>query len=426
MDTTLRRGSGQAPRVPPIADMMTTSSSSVSRPLRVGIDGTSWLNRRGYGRFVHQLLEHLVQVDPSVEYTMVIDFDPGSAPPMPAGVRVLQVQTDRSAAHAAAAAGRRSVADMWAVSRTLSNGGFDVIFFPTAYTYVPVHGATPRVVCIHDVIAELFPQYVFPTRQAAMLWRFKLWLARKQAAMFITVSEASRQGITRQWGIPADRIQVICEAAHSFFQPLTPDRSNDGVLRRLGLLDRRYILYVGGISPHKNLAHLIDALAALRRDESMQDVMLVLVGDYTSDAFFSAYEQLRQQRAALNLDEFVLFPGYVDDAELVHLYNSACVFVLPSLMEGFGLPALEAMACGTPVIVSNRGSLPEVVADAGLVFDPDEPEALHGLISQVLTDVDLRARLQCAGPQRAAHYSWTRAALDTLATFQCVAADLVA
>jgi glycosyltransferase involved in cell wall biosynthesis len=392
-----------------------------NRPLRVGIDGTSWLNRRGYGRFVHQLLEHLVLVDPSVDYTMVIDFDRDSAPPIPPGVRVQQVESGRSAAHAAAAHGRRSIADMWAVSRCLIQGKFDVIFFPTAYTYVPVRGPAPRVVVIHDVIAELFPKYAFPTRQAALLWRLKLWMARRQAAMLLTVSESSRRGITRQWGVPPDRIRVICEAAHAFFKPLTPDRSATGALQRLGLLDGRYILYVGGISPHKNLALLIDALATLRRDPSMRDIKLVLVGDYTSDAFYSAYEELRKQRTALQLDEMVLFPGYVEDADLVHLYNGASVFVLPSLMEGFGLPALEAMACGTPVIVSNRGSLPEVVDDAGLIFDPDNPEALQDLLCRVLTDADLRARLQRDGPRRAAYYSWKRAALDTLATLQLVA-----
>jgi glycosyltransferase involved in cell wall biosynthesis len=398
------------------------TAPSLTRPLRVGIDGTSWLNRRGYGRFAHQLLHHLVEEDPRVDYTMVVDFDPADAPTVPDHVRLHRLETTRPAARAAAADGRRSLRDMWAVSHTLARGDFDVIFFPTAYTYVPVFGGTPIAVVIHDVIAEQFPQHVFPTRQAAAFWRMKLWAARRQAAMVMTVSEASRQGIAAHWGIPVERIQVICEAADAVFAPLTPERGEGGVLRRLRLLDRRFVLYVGGISPHKNLGGLIDAVAAARRHPSLSDLMLVLVGDYTSDVFHSAYETLRRQRDTLDLHDAVVFAGYVPDAELVHLYNAAAAFVLPSLLEGFGLPAVEAMACGAPVIVSNRGALPEVVGDAGLVFDPNDRTALQQTLQRVLLEPDLCTRLRHDGPRRAAQYSWQRAARDTLTAFHALVA----
>jgi glycosyltransferase involved in cell wall biosynthesis len=386
--------------------------------LRVGIDATCWLNRRGYGRFAHQLLQHLVEEDGSVDYTLVMDFDPRLAPALPAGVHVHQVETAHPAARAAAAAGRRGVRDMWAVSHALSQGDFDLIFFPTAYTYVPVFTKVPVAVVIHDVIAEHFPQHVFPNRQAALFWRLKLWAARRQAGLLMTVSEASRQGIAAHWNVPQDRIQVICEAADPLFRPIQPDTGPAGILSRLSLLDRRFVLYVGGISPHKNLGGLIDAMAALRQDASLADLVLVLVGDYTSDVFFSAYEQLRRQRDDLKLHDTVVFAGYVPDAELVHLYSAASAFVLPSLMEGFGLPAIEAMACGAPVIVSNRGALPEVVGGAGLVYDPDDARALPQLLRRVLREPDLNARLRRDGPRRAAEYSWRRAARDTLTAFR--------
>jgi glycosyltransferase involved in cell wall biosynthesis len=386
--------------------------------MRIGIDGTCWLNRRGYGRFARELVSGLAALDGGVEYTLVVDFDPARAPAVPPGIRVLPVVTRRPAAQAAAAAGRRSLADMWAISRAISRERFDIVFFPSAYTYVPVIGPGQVVVVVHDVIAEQFPEHVFPTRLASSLWWLKLLAARRQADLVMTVSEASRKGISNRFGIPLNRIVVVSEAADPLFRPLPRDARTQEVLRRFSLLDSRFVLYVGGISPHKNLGTLLEAFARLRGDPTCSDCHLVLVGDYSGDVFYSAYDELRQKTKLLGLGEAVHFTGYVADEDLVHLYSAAEVFVLPSLLEGFGLPVIEAMACGAPVVASRRGALPEVVGSAGLLFDPDRPGDLYDVLRRVLTTTALRDRLRQLGPQRAAEFSWERAAQQALSAFR--------
>ncbi|MBI4516693.1 MAG: glycosyltransferase family 4 protein [Deltaproteobacteria bacterium] len=385
--------------------------------MRVGIDGACWLNRRGYGRFTRELVAAMVPLDRSVEYTLLFDFDAADAPPAPEGVRVVRIPTRRPGARSAAADGRRSLRDLWLTSRAISRERFDVVFFPSAYTYVPVTGPGRIAVVIHDVIAEELPQQVFATRRAAAQWRLKLLAARAQADLVVTVSEASRQGIARRFGITAQRMLVISEAANGCFRPLPHDQRMLALLARLGLVDQRFVLYVGGISPHKNLAALLDAFAALRAQPEYADYRLVLAGDFSGDVFYSAHAALRQQSARLHLDGTVCFTGYVEDEDLALLYNAAAAFVLPSLQEGFGLPAIEALACGTPVLVSARGALPEIVAEAGLLFEPERPGELLAALQRITGDGELRANLRQRGPQRAAQFRWERAGQDLLHAF---------
>ncbi len=181
--------------------------------MRVGIDGACWLNRRGYGRFARGLLTSLAALSSDIEYTLAVDFDPAAAAPIPAGMRVLRIPVRRPATQAAAASGRRSLRDLWITSRAFSRERFDLIFFPSAYTYVPVFGPGRVAVVIHDVIPEQFPQEVFPTRAAATNWRLKLLAARWQADLVMTVSEASKRGIMEHFGTAGDRIAIISAAA---------------------------------------------------------------------------------------------------------------------------------------------------------------------------------------------------------------------
>ncbi len=385
--------------------------------MRVGIDGACWLNRRGYGRYTRELVTALAELGGDVEYTLMVDFDPAEAPALPSGVRVAHVPCRRPAARAAAAGGQRSLSDLWAMSRAIRRERFDLVFFPSAYTYVPVVGPERVVVVIHDVITEEFRQHIFPTRRDALQWWLKLLAARWRADLTITVSEASREGIARRFGIPRRRIVVIPEAANHLFRPIPHDQALADVLARWGLDDGRFLLYVGGISPHKNLAALIDAVAELRRRTGTSPCKLVLAGDYAGDVFFSAFEEVRQRAAALQLDDAVVFTGYVDDAALVALYNAAAALVLPSLAEGFGLPVIEAMACGTPVVASARGALPEVLGGAGLLFDPERRGDLQAVLQRVMADPGVQARMRMLGLQRSAEFSWKRAAQQTRAAF---------
>ena len=173
--------------------------------------------------------------------------------------------------------------------------------------------------------------------------------------------------------------------------------------------------HVGGISPHKNLGRLVDAFEALSLNPSVADVRLVLVGDYAGDVFHSDYPRLKEQIESLGLSHRVTLTGFVPDDDLVHLYNAAQLLVFPSLEEGFGLPAVEAMACGTPVVASDRGSLPEIVGEAGLLFDPMDAHAIERALESVLRDDDLRAGMAQRGLARSSLFTWENAARRTIA-----------
>ncbi|MBA2451314.1 MAG: glycosyltransferase family 4 protein, partial [Chloroflexi bacterium] len=225
------------------------------------------------------------------------------------------------------------------------------------------------------------------------------------------------------------RLRVVYEAADPVFRVV--DGAADGERRRQ-VLDRyaipqgaRLLLYVGGFGPHKNLETLLEAFARLRGATPASTggtvtvgdppaLHLALVGETTKEVFYSSYATLCEHVRRLDLGQHVTFTGYVPDADLVDLYHAATCLVLPSWDEGFGLPAVEAMACGTPVVASRAGALPEVVGDAGLLVAPDRPEdwtgALRRLVSQPQLGVDLRER----GLRRAAQFSWERAATEML------------
>ncbi len=386
--------------------------------MRIGIDASCWINRRGYGRFARELLTTLVEQDTQNRYTFMADFDPAGCEETPVGGSWVRVRTTTPAAQAAAAGGRRSITDMWAMRQAVRRGRFDLFFFPSVYTYFPVPEKVKVVVAVHDVIPERFPTHVFPHWRAALLWKLKVLAARRRADLVVTISEASKQGLVEEFRIPENRIRVIPEAADRRFRCLTSDQDLQEVEDRRRRFGHPFLLYVGGISPHKNLGLLLDVLAALRRQTAYRDCRLVLVGDYKRDVFYSSYEALQRQAADLGLGDAVVFTGYVSDAELVYLYNAAAVFVLPSLCEGFGLPILEAMACGTPVVASAAGSLPEVIGDTGLLCNVGDPAAFRKAIERILHDPELRATLRERGLKRAEQFSWEESARLTQNIFE--------
>jgi glycosyltransferase involved in cell wall biosynthesis len=228
-------------------------------------------------------------------------------------------------------------------------------------------------------------------------------LALAQARTVLTVSEYSRRSIVAGLKVAASRIRVLTEAASARF-------SKSARAGERG----EYILYAGGISPNKNLPTLVRAYARLRPG----GVKLVLAGDYQSDGFKSCYGELCALTAELGVAGDVVFPGFVSDQELCDLYSGASVFVMPSFDEGFGLPAVEAMACGAPVIVAKGHALEEVVGTAGLLVDPNDEAGLAGAIGSVLADPALRAELSDRSLRRAAEFSWPKAARQLLSVFE--------
>ena len=217
----------------------------------------------------------------------------------------------------------------------------------------------------------------------------------------LTVSETSKRDILRYFSIPESRIDVIYNAIDERLGEAPSDAEMAQVGERYQLNDP-FVLYAGNIKPHKNLERLIEAFHTLRRG-GLENVKLLIIGDE-----ISKYATLRRAVQRHKLHKHVRFFGFVSDKTLASLYRLASVFVFPSLYEGFGLPPLEAMAAGTPVITSNVSSLPEVVGDAALLVDPLQPEDIAEAMRRVLTDPALREDLRRRGLARAQHFSWER------------------
>ena len=256
------------------------------------------------------------------------------------------------------------------------------------------------VVTIHDCIHLRFPQYL-PNRLGYAYARTSMWFATHRSARVLTVSEASKRDILEYFDVPESKIAVIYNAIDERFSEEPPADEVMRVRERYQLNDP-FVLYAGNIKPHKNLERLIEAFHIIRKGE-LELVKLLIIGDE-----ISKYAALRRTVHRYKLHKHVRFFGFVPDATLAILYRLARVFVFPSLYEGFGLPPLEAMASGTPVITSNVSSLPEVVGDAAMLIDPYETDAIAGAMRRVLMDDRLRDDMRERGLARAREFSWGR------------------
>ncbi len=385
------------------------SENSAANGLRVGIEATCWHNNRGYGRHARALLNSLINLDSDNQYTLFMDAPPtASLPSERAELRVIASKSPASLA--ASADGHRSPLDMWAMSRALGARQLDVVVFPSVYSYVPVFSRAKKIVFIHDVIAETFPQLTFPNPRSRLFWRAKVTLALRQADAVATVSEFARTGLIEKLGVDPKRLHVVGEASDPVFrrleQPIPTRRMEELGLAKPG----RQVVYVGGFGPHKNLDQLVRVFATLAAVPEFDDTRLVLVGEYKKEVFYTQAGPLQTQIEDLGLSSRVVFAGFVPDEELVVLLNRATVLVLPSLMEGFGLPAVEAAACGCPVIATTASPLPGLLGDGGLYTDPGSSAELEHALRRVLSSEELRARMSKSGLEAASRLTWDAAA----------------
>jgi glycosyltransferase involved in cell wall biosynthesis len=379
--------------------------------LRIGLDGGCWLNRRGYGRYARSLLSALAQRDDGDRYVLFLDRETAAAPDLPASFERVVVPTRLPPAQAASASGRRDVMDLWRMAWAVARSSLDVFFFPSVYTFFPLLRPIRTLVTIHDVIAEHHPQMVFAQRRLAWFWRIKLALAVRQAHCILTVSDHAREGIVAHFRLPPERVRVILEAPDAIFQPLAAPRDPADLLPTCSLSpSSQFLLYVGGLSPHKNLPVLIEAYRRLVSEGEFADLRLLLVGDYTGDVFYSAYADLRAQVTRHGLAHRICFTGFVADDVLVDLYNRAALLVLPSVEEGFGLPAIEAAACGTPVVASEVGPVAALLGPAVWTFPPHDVDTFTEGLRRLLRDPLRRQTMGTEGRFRASTFTWERAA----------------
>jgi glycosyltransferase involved in cell wall biosynthesis len=389
--------------------------------VRIGVDLASWANRRGYGRFTRGLLGALVELDRRHEYVLFADAQTMAEHRLPPAARLVAVGTDEPPVRAASAASRRSLRDVLRMTRAVARERVDVFFFPTVYTFFPLLGRARVVVGIHDTIAEDHMDLVFPGGKGAALWRLKSALARRQADYILTVSEHARRAIVRRFGWRRDRIWVIGEAPDAVFRRTGPTPGGAALRARLDISPQeRLLVYVGGINPHKNLEALARAFSRLRADPALGPLRLVLVGDL-DDLFTPGLARLADALAALDLHDTVTFTGFLADEELVHLLNMATLAVLPSVAEGFGLPAVEAAACGLPVVATRNSPLPELLAGGGIFVDPTDLDELTEALRTLLSDEEMRGHMGDTACRQASRLSWDRSAREMRALFDSLA-----
>ena len=272
----------------------------------------------------------------------------------------------------------------------------------------PLAAPCPVVITVHDLFFIGYPGRRRPVYDVTVSGLARLYAWR--ASAIVSVSEYSRRAIVARLGVSPAKVMVIPDALGQEFKPAP---GADTVKLRYGIASA-YILYVGNFMPHKNLPRLLGAYAALPGSLRSRHALVLAGGDRAGRPPLAALA------TRLGLEDRVVFPGLIDDDDLPALYTGASVFVLPSLEEGFGLPALEAMACGTPVVASDRGALPEVVADAGLLVDAANEAAITDGVARVLCDTGLARDLRSRGLARAPLFSTERTAGRVLALLEAV------
>ncbi len=365
--------------------------------MQIGIDARLWGEpRSGIGRYTRALVPALVALAPETRWVLYLDRPPTDLPSA-AEARYLPWP-------------QRLLWTLWAAPRDLRRRPVDVYHAVTGFEVPPAPG--PRYVAtVHDLVPLRFPRLV-PWRHR---WAVRCLLpgALRRAARVIAVSAATRAELLARYPLPPDKVRVVPEAAPPGFGP-PPAEAVAALRARYGLTDP-YVLFVGLLEPKKNLPALLEAVARLRRRGGWGTATLVLAG-----ARGWGPGDLRETVERRGLGEAVRILGPVPDTDLPALYAGATVFVFPSLWEGFGLPVLEAMAVGTPVVAARRGALPEVAGDAAVLVEP-EPDPLGDALGTVLADRRLRERLREAGLARARAFSWERTARETLAVYRAAA-----
>jgi glycosyltransferase involved in cell wall biosynthesis len=383
--------------------------------VNIGIDATCWWNNRGFGRFTREILTALFTLDSNHKFFLFVDQSLEELAEF-ANVTVIQAASSRPTTEAAIADSNRSPIDIFRLYRAVAHSPVDIMFFPAVYSWYPVPRKLPSMVTLHDAIAEHYPRLIFPGWQSRLFWSIKIQCAIRASQRILTVSHAAKQEIVEYIGADPDSIDIASEAPHPQFQRTDDEARKSAARHRANLpADVPVIVFVGGLAPHKNLHGLLDGFERAIGRAHLENVHLALVGDFKGGGFFSNYDSLCDRvHANPLLRDRVHFSGYVSDPDLVALYSCALAVAMPSYSEGFGLPAVEAMACAVPILASDRGALPEVVGDAGIYFDPFDVESISAAIIEMVQNHDLRAQLSVKALARASSFTWQRAAELTL------------
>ncbi|MBI2953590.1 MAG: glycosyltransferase family 4 protein [Chloroflexi bacterium] len=381
--------------------------------MRIGIDYTAAVNQgAGIGRFVRGLIDSLASLDHNNEYVLFYSYRGQDKPTVP-------VASHPNFRECAVPISNRLLTIIWhrlgiPIPVELITGQVDVFHSPD-FVLPPVRRAA-KVLTVHDLSFLLFPECAEEGLRSYLERAVPASVAR---ANIITADSANtKNDLVCLLDASPDKVEVVYGGVEDRFRPLNGNGEALSATRRKFGLSYPFILSVGVIEPRKNLKRLVEAYALLKSRAGFQH-KLVIAGrkGWLYDAVFRRVEDLK-------LSKDVVFLGPIPDADLVALYNLADVFVYPSLYEGFGLPPLEAMACGTPVVSSNSSSLPEVVGDAGLMAPPEDVEAIADAIERVVFDSALANELRARGLVKAKQFTWYRAAEKIMSVYLRAAEEM--
>ena len=382
--------------------------------MRIGIDARFLTHPQpgGFKTYTEQLVRALLEVDPDNEYVLYVDRPPES--------RILSAvnATVRIVPGTAPFVGM-PWREQIGLTMYAKRDRIDVLH--SLCLTAPLYAPCPLIVTIHDTI------WMFPHRFTQQQKRLKRSLmdiyyqyvpkaAARRASAVVTVSQDARAAIVQHLGIPAHRVFVTYEAAAAIYQRLDRQYAIDAVQQKFGLRES-FILAIGSSDPRKNIATLLHAYALLPEAIRTRH-NLVIVWTHPLLA-----ESIANQAHACGIEEHVRFLHHVSNDDLIMLYNAALFFVFPSRYEGFGLPILEAMACGTPVIAANNSSILEVAGDAAILVDAELPVIIAHEMARLLEDEALRREMSARSLKRAAAFSWQRCARETLAVYQSIATN---
>ena len=380
------------------------ADSSSPAHQRIGINAHLLVEEPGYrragvSRYLYNLLVHLPAADPEGDYTVFLNH----RCPLPgfAQQKRSHLPTDRPAV--------RILWEQFLQPPQLVAAGIALLHSPLNIQplFLPCRG----VITVMDLAFVIYPESFRPAQR--LYQQVLTRLSARRASRVITISASTARDLSRLFAVPESKIKVTLPGVDATYQPMRDESSLASFRLRRGLPDK-FILFIGTLEPRKNLVMLLRAYAQFKRQANTGHKLVLAGGKgWLYQPIFAAVEEL-------GLQEDVLFPGFIAEDELPLWYNTADVFVYPSLYEGFGLPPLEAMACGKPVVVADASSMPEVVGDAGLCVDPHQPEAWTAALVRLCRDASLRADLSARALNRARQFTWARMAQETVQVYRNV------